>query len=209
MKKPYWWVILILCVQVVAVLVLMPGRSVQNSIAKETEYLTGSFGSSARQELVEKAASWHGVLFYDSGFYDAAMELLIPSQEQKNSSRGISTMGGQWFSYVEGRIEAISLVLYYFLLRLSVVAMWMPYMLVLLVPALYDGLMTWKIKRANFQYASPVIHRYSLRLLGVLSVCQLITFFLPFAMPPIFIPLSLTVACVLLGMVLGNMQKRI
>jgi hypothetical protein len=118
-------------------------------------------------------------------------------------------MGKAWFGWVEGRIKALAKLIYQFCMRLALLASWAPYMLILLLPALYDGLMTWKIKRTNFDYASPVIHRYSMRGTGLLLTGLFIAFFAPFALDPVIIPVTIMVCCVLIGLMVGNFQKRV
>ena len=82
-------------------------------------------------------------------------------------------------------------------------------MLLLFVPAVYDGYMTWQIKRTNFDYASPVMHRYSVRGAAILLFGLLAAFMAPIALNPIIIPMGMMGCCVLFGLAFGNVQKRI
>lgn len=137
--------------------------------------------------------------------------MLIPSEKQKAKSRGIQNMGTAegWFNWVQGRIDTVSEVIHHTFIRVSLLKVWAPYLLILFVPAVYDGVMTWKVKRTNFKYVSPVLHRYGLRGIGLLGVIFIILFFAPFAINPMLIPAGLIVICLLLGMTIGNTQKRI
>ncbi|ENX5681582.1 DUF4400 domain-containing protein [Salmonella enterica] len=82
-------------------------------------------------------------------------------------------------------------------------------MLILFVPAVYDGMMTWRIKRTNFDYASPVLHRYSVRGTMYLMAGLFIAFFIPIALDPVVIPMTMMTCCVLVGLTFGNLQKRV
>jgi len=85
----------------------------------------------------------------------------------------------------------------------------MPYICILLIPAIYDGFMSWQVKRTNFDYVSPILHRYGTRGLLYVIGTLLIAFFSPIVLNPIIIPISMMVCCMLIGVVLSNFQKRI
>ncbi len=84
-----------------------------------------------------------------------------------------------WLAWVEGQIEAFGKVIYQFYVRLALLFTWLPYMLILCIPAIFDGWATWKIKQTNFDYVSPAIHRYSMRGLMILLIGLVLTFLLP------------------------------
>ncbi|MBB3105241.1 DUF4400 domain-containing protein [Azomonas macrocytogenes] len=209
MNKPFWLVAFLLCLEIVLIMVLLPGDVVQQAIHKEAGYVEHTLGAEAQGMLMEKANQWHQSLLFDSGVYDSLYYTLIPTEKQREASGSIKTMGSGWFRVVENRLEALSLVVYQLLARFALVLTWAPYMLLLLIPALYDGYMTWQIKRTNFAYVSPVIHRYSVRGALILVGVMAIGFFLPVAIDPTIIPLVLMVVCILMGLATGNMQKRI
>ncbi|RCW98321.1 uncharacterized protein DUF4400 [Marinomonas foliarum] len=118
-------------------------------------------------------------------------------------------MGQFWFDWIKGRINTLSEVVYQFLARIALLVVWSPYMLILLVPAVYDGLMTWRIKRTNFDYASPIIHSYGIRSIGYLFLAFCVVSFSPFAVSPLVIPVVMMIACILIGFAIGNFQKRV
>ncbi|WP_417634769.1 DUF4400 domain-containing protein, partial [Enterobacter hormaechei] len=129
--------------------------------------------------------------------------------EERQKSKGMQDMGKGWFVWVKGRMEAFVNVIYQFYTRLALLAAWAPYMLILFVPAVYDGMMTWRIKRTNFDYASPVLHRYSVRGTMYLMAGLFIAFFIPIALDPVVIPMTMMTCCVLVGLTFGNLQKRV
>lgn len=190
-------------------MILVPGDTADRTIITENRLMQQSLGEHTTDAIRERADGWHESVVYKSGLYDGTITLLIPTEERRKASKGIETMGKWWFDWTTGRVEAVSRVIHQFCIRASLVLTWLPYLLVLLVPAIYDGMMSWKIKRTNFMYASPVIHRYSIRGIVFIGVISMIAFFMPIAIDPSIIPVILMVACVLLGLSIGNMQKRI
>lgn len=200
------WLVMI---QLAVLLVLIPSDLTQRAIEKETQYVQRSLGLHSQKWINDKAANWYQTSLIDSGVYESVYNHLIPTQAQKDASRGMEKMGGLWFDWVEGRLEAFGVIIYQFYTRLALLLMWLPYMLVLLIPALYDGAMTRKVKLTNFDYASPVVHRYSIRSVWVIATGMSVLFLAPIAIDPIYIPVALMVSCVLMGLAVGNLQKRI
>lgn len=200
------WLIMI---QLTVLLVLVPSELTQRAVEKEAEYVQRSLGIHSQKWIKDKATNWYQTSLIDSGVYKSVYSHLIPTQEQKDASRGMEKMGGLWFDWVEGRLEAFGIIIYQFYTRLALLLMWLPYMLVLLIPALYDGAMTRRVKLTNFDYASPIVHRYSVRSVGVIVSGMSVLFLAPIAIDPIYIPVALMVSCVLLGLAVGNLQKRI
>ncbi|HBD1828762.1 TPA: DUF4400 domain-containing protein, partial [Escherichia coli] len=163
MKKPWLLVAWLLVIELLAILLLIPGDWTDRAIKRESELVEQSLGVEARDWIQNKASTWFRSSVIDSGFYEGMYQTLIPSEEERQKSKGMQDMGKGWFVWVKGRMEAFVNVIYQFYTRLALLAAWAPYMLILFVPAVYDGMMTWRIKRTNFDYASPVLHRYSVR----------------------------------------------
>jgi hypothetical protein len=209
MKKPLWLVAWLLVIEVLVILLLVPGDWTDKTIRRESELVEQNLGYEARQWISDTAGDWYKTSVLDSGFYAAMYHTLIPTEEERRKSKGMENMGQAWFVWVEGRIEAFTNVIYQFYTRLALLSSWAPYLLILFIPAVYDGLMSWKIKRTNFDYASPVVHRYSIRGTFFLSMGLFITFFAPIALNPIVIPAVMMCCCVLLGLAFGNLQKRV
>ncbi|WFO14537.1 DUF4400 domain-containing protein (plasmid) [Edwardsiella ictaluri] len=163
MKNQWLLVVWLLVIETVMILLLIPGDWTDKAIKRESVLVEKSLGIESRHWIQSKASEWFKESVVDSGFYDGMHRTLIPSEEERLKSRGMQNMGGGWFSWVKGRIDALVSIIYQFYTRVALLLAWAPYMLILFAPAVYDGVMTWKIKRTNFDYASPVLHRYSVR----------------------------------------------
>ncbi|MBS9424197.1 DUF4400 domain-containing protein [Photorhabdus caribbeanensis] len=209
MKKPWLLVVWLLTIELLVILLLIPGNWIDRSIKQESVLVEQNLGIEARDWIQEKASTWLRDSIIDSGFYEGMYYMLIPSEKERQKSSGMENMGQDWFVWVKGRMEALVNVIYQFYTRLALLMAWAPYMLILFLPAIYDGMMTWKIKRTNFDYASPVIHRYSVRGTLYLMAGLFITFFVPVALNPVIIPITMMACCVLVGLTFGNLQKRV
>lgn len=209
MKNPFWPVIWVIAFEIVVVLLLVPGEFTQRAISKEADYIERSLGVQSLRWVTGTADRWYDRWIVRSGAYEAIHNHLIPTDKERERSRGLQKAGSSWFKWVQGRIDALANVAYQLCMRLALLLLWAPYMLLLLFPAAYDGKMTRMIRRTNFSYASPVLHRYSVRGLVFVFGALLTLFILPIAIDPMVIPIALMCACVLMGVAIGNLQKRI
>ena len=209
MSKPWLLVAWIIAIELIVILLLIPGNWTDKAIKRESVLIEQSLGVDTREWVQKKAALWYRSSMIDSGFYNEMYKVFIPTEQERMKSKGMQNMGEGWFLWVEGRMEALMNVIYQFYSRLALLTAWAPYMLILFIPAVYDGMMSWKIKRTNFDYASPVLHRYSVRGTVYLLAGLFIIFFVPFAFNPIIIPIVLMACCVLIGLTFSNLQKRV
>lgn len=209
MKKPWWVVVWLLVLELCVILLFVPGDWLGRQIRAEYVLVGSSLGTESQEWISDTAAGWYRSSVIDSGLYGGLKQLVIPTEEEKSRSRGMEKMGSWWFVWLEGRIEAFVTLIYQFFTRLALLLLWAPYMLILFLPSVFDGIKTRAIKKTNFDYASPVIHRYSVRSTFILSIGLLIAFFVPLALNPVLIPLVLMGCCVLVGLTVGNLQKRV
>lgn len=208
MKRSLWVVMWILCIEIIVVLVFIPGNFMELILKNEASLIDTYLGVETKNHVHLQAQRWYRSLMLDSGVYESIHYFLIPTEEQRANSRGMENFGLTVFQWVEHRLEAIGNVVYLMLTRISLILLWLPFMLLMLIPSLYDGYMTWKIKCTSFAYVSPVLHQLSIRGTMFLFFLILITLFIPFVVPPFFTPIFLLLACLLSGMMLSNMQKR-
>lgn len=209
MNKPWYLVAWLLAIELVIVLLFIPGDFTDKAIKQESLLVEKHLGVETRKWVKRKADAWYESSMIDSGFYVGMHRVFIPTQAEREKSIGMEGFGGWWFDYMDGRIKAFSKVVSQFYLRIAQFALWMPYMLILLLPSLFDGLMTWRIKRTNYDYASPIIHRYSSRIIVIIIFGAIILSFVPIAVSPMVMPILMMLWSVSAGLMVGNFQKRV
>ena len=209
MKAPLWVVVWILVIELFLILVFVPGQWTEKVIIKEAQKIERALGTDSVEWIRDRADSWYNTTMIDSGVYRTLYTVMIPTKRERENSRGMETLGSALWPGVEGRLTALMHVIYQVYARVALFLVWAPYMLILLVPSIWDGMMSWRIKRTNFDYASPIFHRYGVR--GVIMITQimLITFFMPIALSPLFIPLAMMGTSVMIGLTVANFQKRV
>ncbi|TCV79985.1 uncharacterized protein DUF4400, partial [Methylomonas methanica] len=84
-----------------------------------------------------------------------------------------------------------------------------PYLAAALLPFVVDGLVRRKISQTNFDYPSPMAHRYSLYLILGALYLLLVSLTLPFPIPPQTIPVGVFVVAYAVNVLLANTQKRV
>ena len=209
MKKPLSGLILLLVFEALVIAVLVPGNWTAQVIEREGRLLEERLGKEEHKWVHDKARGWFNASLIDNGLYNATRRHLVPSKQQVADSKGLQNMGNIWFPWVDGRLQAFSNILYHCYSRFALLLTWLPYILIIFIPSIFDGLMTWKIKRNNFEYTSPIIHRYSSHGIIFLAITVVGMFIAPVVLEPLIIPFSIMLVAVLAGLVVGNMQKRI
>lgn len=198
-----------LVIEIVIVLLFVPGDFTNRAIKEESLLIEKHLGEESRKWVHNKADDWYKASMVSSGFYKGLHRTFIPTQQEKDNSKALEGFGGWWFDFLDVRIKSFSKVVYQFFLRVAQFQLWMPYMLILLIPSLFDGFMTWRIKRTNFDYASPVIHRYSFRAVFIIIIGAFLISFVPIAVSPVVMPFLMMLWAVAAGLMVGNYQKRI
>jgi len=208
-KRKFWMLTLLFAIEICVIALLVPGKWTETVIQREADLTERSLGQSSVGWIHDSASAWYTTLVIDTDMLGAIHRFLVPTANQREASTGIQDMGSGFFSWWEGRIEALGALIYQVLARFALLLMWLPYITVLIVPAVFDGYMTWQIKRTNFDYSSPAVHRYSSRGVTYLLFGLMVVFFLPLAIDPIIVPVVMMLTAVLMGLSMGNLQKRI
>ena len=93
--------------------------------------------------------------------------------------------------------------------RFFLMLAWWPFLLSAIMPFAFDGLARRKVKQSNFDYSSPLAHRYSFfALLGILYLLLLgLTF--PFPLPPQAMPVACVAIALAVNICLAHTQKRV
>lgn len=208
-KQPFFLVLCIIAFEILLVVTLIPGDWISSVITEEAKLVELRLGSNEFNLVQQKTKSWFDRSLIDSGAYALAERIVLPTETERGKSTGLEHLGDVWFTYMDGRLKAVAFAYYHILARIALLVSWLPYFAILLVPALFDGFTTWRIKRTNFSYISPVVHRYATQLVTITFLGLTILFLSPVVIEPTIIPSAIMLICVLSGLIFGNHQKRI
>jgi len=196
--------------QVAIVVALFPGSRIEEMSVGERELTRSIMGERYAAWAAKHTSGWYDGLIVDSGIYSGAYRMLLPTAEEKERSRGLEQLGERgWFPYVESRLDAVFTILYHVIYRVTLITAWAPYLLILVIPSIWDGMMLWRARQTGFFFNSPMVHRYSLRGAGFGLWALLVLLFWPTAVNPLLIPALMAFIAWSVGNIATHMPKRL
>ena len=167
-------------------------------------------GKEKDAEIRNTAKRWFDRLFVNTGAKEAMYRYFIPSEQERQHSLGFENVGrDSLFPFIAERIQVIWDGIYQAMRRFFLMLSWWPFLLSALMPFVLDGLARRKVKQSNFDYSSPLAHRYSFfALLGVLYLL-LVGLTFPFPLPPQTMPIACLAIAVAMNVYLAHTQKRV
>lgn len=188
------------------------GNSVQmqETIDKDTAYTIAWVGESQAEkyntQTVERFKHW----FVETGVIDGSLYLSNPTEPlvetpNKQWEKVDSFISIEW----ETRITAFWGLMFTSLRRMLILYDTVPYLLILLIPPLIDGLVKRQIRKYHYGDGSPTVSVITQYILGGLSIAPLIYLFLPWPISPITILFWGAILGAMLFVFSSNLQKRI
>ena len=110
---------------------------------------------------------------------------------------------------MQSRLVVLWDTLYQMIKRFIIAWIWLPFLAVTLAPFAIDGLIRRKVSQTNFDYPSPLVHRYSLYVILGAMYLLFMGLTLPFPVPPQSIPAGIFIVAFALNVFLANTQKRV
>lgn len=201
-----WAFILFLVAEFTVMLTLVPGDYIQEVVDEEYTLYKTMFGEQTTNYIHAVASErYHRHLVETNILHHTMSALVADGGDGAYDLKGT----GWWFDYVSSRIDSLAAAYYHFQARWACLEMFLPYFLLLLLPSLWDGILEWMIKRTNYNYSSPAIHSYASRGVTFITIGLLALFLAPIVLQPIVIGVAVLSIAVLIGLFIGNAQKRI
>jgi hypothetical protein len=182
-------------------------RSVQRT---EDAMIVRYLGEAKDAELRRAAQNWFDRLFVRTGARESVYRYFIPSEQERQGSVGFQDVGREnLFPFIAGRIQVIWDSVYQTLRRFFLLLAWWPFLLAAVVPFAVDGLARRKVKQSNFDYSSPLAHRYSLFAIFGTLYLLLVGLTFPFPVPPQVMPIAAVAIALALNVYVAHTQKRV
>lgn len=210
MPQTFWAALMFVCVEILMILVVVPNAWLDTAHAKEYEWTSTLMGEETAVWIRDRAEGWYDSMFVETKVESSIYNFFVPSEAERAKSKGFESLGNMWATFMGNRGAALHKVLQMFLERVGHLVVWLPFMVVVFVPSAWDGYMTWRIKRTNFDYASPFLnkHGHTLAVLGFMLV--LVGIIVPAPIPPLIIPVICLLVLPVIGIwIIGNLPKRI
>lgn len=206
-SKFFLWTVLWL-LQIALVGVLVPSDWLQNQISEERQMTADWLGRDTLIDLVDKADSSFSTMFEDTGMV-AGSYAIIPSRQQRADSGALENMGSSMWPYIESRIQVMWVTVYQGIQRMSMIQLWLPYLLPLFIPAFIHGMCVREIKKVSYGYASPVVYHAALQVMMMLVFLPLFYISLPISIHPAVVlawGIALSICFVFIS---SNIQKQV
>ncbi len=135
-------------------------------------------------QTVPEAAHRRAVTYYQaglihSGIKDRIYSLLIPTESERNASRGMKDLGQPWFNWVETRLAAVFQLFRIFLIRLCYLLNDGYLLLILSGITVWDSCTVRIGQRSRFKPVSPIQRRTVLLLIMLWVFSSFILLLLP------------------------------
>ncbi len=176
----------------------------------EDNSLIAYFGVEKEAEIRQASQQWFDRLFVNTGIRESVYRYFIPTERERQLSKGFEEVGRHdLFPFIQSRLDVLWGTLYQMIKRFIMAWVWLPFLAVTLLPFAIDGLIRRKVSQTNFDYPSPMAHRYSLYIMLGAVYLLLMGLTLPFPVPPQAIPVGVFIVALALNVLLANTQKRV
>lgn len=211
-----WTLILVIFFEIAVVLFLVSADYARDGTLKEGAWISEALGDETNLEIQRRADAMYEDTVIRWELTEWFHRLFIPSDSERDGSRGLETLGelgdlgsGSVFSVAESRWSAFLDMTYWTMRRIALFTIWLPVWLPAFVIAGVCGWLERAVKKTDFGYTSPVLFANSWKALICALLLLLVSFLCPMPMPPSIVPALLGFMAILVGLCLGNVQKRI
>ena len=211
-----WTLILVIFFEIAVVLFLVSADYARDGTLKEGAWISEALGDETNREIQRRADAMYEDTVIRWELTEWFHRLFIPSDSERDGSRGLETLGelgdlgsGSVFSVAASRWSAFLDMPYWTMRRIALFTIWLPVWLPAFVIAGVCGWLERAVKKTDFGYTSPVLFANSWRALICALLLLLVSFLCPMPMPPSIVPALLGFMAILVGLCLGNVQKRI
>ncbi len=197
-------------IEIIAIAILVPSSWTENTIRSESQWIRARMGRESAVWIETTAARWYNRVVVETGFLNAAYRHLLPSEAEKKRSRGLEHLGEKvYFPYIEARLNVFFYTVYQLFARLALLIAWLPFLLIVAVPAVMDGMLSRRIRRLTFAYNSPLVHGCAAAAVMYAAVLLFLSLFAPVAVPPEFFPIVLSTIALAAAFMSAHAPKRI
>lgn len=203
------WILILGAAAAVAVVLLAGEGWVKASLERERSMNRGFYGEATSEAAEARATRWFVAHYVNSGFQAATFDTFTRAAE--TPTQGIASpfdsSGRMLAGMFESRLRAFWTLLFQAYVRASHVALWLPYLGLVLVPLLVDALVTRVIRKHTYDFVSPLQHHFAAHGVQIIAVGLLALAVVPFPTPAALIPILLAAAGVLFHRVIANYVK--
>ena len=210
MQRNMLFSLMIWLLEVILVASFVSDRWTREIQATEDRMLIAYFGVEKEAEIRHTAQHWFDQLFVQTGMRESIYSYFIPTERERKMSKGFEDVGrNDLFPFIQSRLDVLWDTVYQMIKRFIMACAWLPFLAVTILPFAIDGLIRRKVSQTNFDYPSPMAHRYSIYIMLGALYLLLMGLTLPFPLPPQSIPIGSFIFAWAINTLLANTQKRV
>lgn len=184
-----WKYIIIACLCYLAAIALFASEGyVTKMLERERQLNYGVLGHGPAGHAESRAHTWYSSGFVDSGLVTGTLRAVTPEVGSDTTSAAAQTVAPA-LGYIESRVRTMWLLVYQFLVRISVTLMWWPYGILIFTPVLIDAMTQRRIASTNFSTPSPTMHIMAKSLVWIFFIGAVAIVFAPIPLNPVLTPL--------------------
>lgn len=207
--KVHWlaWLILI---EIGMVILVIPQSWLDTLTRSEAVQNRAQIGRVSGDWVEQRGAHLFEQSIVATGILESVRRFVLPTEEEMANSRGMQNFGRHgWFPYVSGRLQAVEVAMRRMFSRLVMFYFWLPIAPLVVIPAVFDGMMTWRKRQYSFDYASPLVHGWAAKCAVTLTIGAVVALLWPTPVPALAFPMFYVAAGVCLQQMTAHTQKRI
>jgi len=210
MQRNLLFSLMIWLLEVILVASFVSDRWTREIQATEDRMLIAYFGVEKESEIRHTAQNWFDQLFVRTGMRESVYRYFIPTERERQMSKGFEDVGrNDLFPFIQSRLDVLWDTVYQMIKRFVMACAWLPFLAVAMLPFAIDGLIRRKVSQTNFDYPSPMAHRYSIYIMLGALYLLLMGLTLPFPVPPQSMPIGIFIVAWAMNTLLANTQKRV
>lgn len=189
-RRASFSILWMLITEVLVVALLVPTPAILRSMDLERSMAWSMLGRKSGTWLIETADGFYKAHLIDSGVRQAVFDHVLPSEEERQRSRGMQKLGqGWWFPFLEQRLTASFLVIRQLFFRAISSLIWVPFFVAIAIPACIDAMMMWRKRGYEWEYASPMMHRWGVHTVRYIPLVLVLLLFAPIPLPSFVYPI--------------------
>ncbi len=209
--KTLFFFIIFLFIEIIMIAIFVPNDWVIKTIHEENQSLVEIAGYENANNAWKISQGWYNYLFVDSGITSSIRSVMFPTEQERTDSLGLEEFGKyDLFPWIERRGDTLSMIIQQAMQRAYVAYEWVSTLLWLCIPAIAEGIITRAIKKHNFDYPSPIAHRYSVDILQISIAIFILSLLVPLAVSSLLIPILFVVIIpIVIIVIISNLPKSI
>ena len=207
-EKSFWLVVFVLIFEVSFALLFVSSDWIQWCKEKESQWIESLYGEVPAKQINEKTKQLYREFVVEPKVKSKIYEYFNEKEAYLVPQAGLQKIHRWSWPWLLDRIDTFMMMLWWLLRRFWLFLTWMGVGLPAMMIAVAHGYWERRLAQTNFTFSSPILRLVSWKLTCTMVGLSIVSFILPFPLPPALVPVIVIGVAGLLGISLGNVAKR-